>query len=206
MPPVRRRTLTEFEGTRRQTIVVDTETTGLGQNSRPPRPDAIVQVGYAWRNGKGKVVRWEETCNPGEPFLRAGRADEALRVNGLRLSEIRAARPVVAVAEELRERLAAIRRVTGVELELRSFNRAFDEPFLCVKPWSIPSELWGPCLMQAAQDHLGYWKWPKLNEAINMLGIEPPNGRGHTAAVDAHAALLIHERISAGPRPPPLRR
>jgi hypothetical protein len=33
----------------RQVVVVDTETTGLGHNARPPRPDGVIQIGYAWR-------------------------------------------------------------------------------------------------------------------------------------------------------------
>jgi DNA polymerase III epsilon subunit-like protein len=180
----------------RQIVVVDTETTGLGHNDRPPRPDGVVQIGYAWRNPAGKVIRWSATCNPGEVYLRGGRASEALRINGLRLGTILSAPAAKFVAEEFRERLKEVREESERELELRSFNRAFDEPFLRDRPWNVPSRLWGPCLMQAAQDHLGYWKWPKLHEAVNMLGIQPPQGRSHTAAVDSHAALLIHERLT----------
>lgn len=185
---------------RKQVIVVDTETTGLGHNSRPPRHDAVVQIGYAWRTPRGAIVRWHETCNPGELYLRSGRASEALRINGLSLTEVLEARPATLVAQDLRGRLEEIRSVTGRQVELRSYNRAFDEPFLAAKPWRVRSSDWGPCLMQAAQDHLGYWKWPKLQEAIQMLGIEPPVGRSHTAAVDSHAALLVHEKIFGGSR------
>lgn len=180
---------------RKQVIVVDTETTGLGHNSRPPRPDAVVQIGYAWRSPRGTIVRWHETCNPGESYLRSGRASDALRINGLSLSEVLEARSASLVALEFHKRLEDIRSVTGRQVELRSYNRSFDEPFLAARPWRVPSRDWGPCLMQAAQDHLGYWKWPKLQEAIQMLGIEPPAGRSHTAAVDSHAALLVHEKI-----------
>lgn len=176
--------------------MVDTETTGLGHNNRPPRPDGIVQIGYAWRNVAGRVIRWSSTCNPGEVYLRGGRASEALRVNGIRADTILSAPVAKVVAADFRERLEKIRNDSGRELELRSFNRAFDEPFLRARPWNVPSSLWGPCLMQAAQDHLGYWKWPKLHEAVNMLGIQPPPGRSHTAAFDSHAALLVHERLS----------
>lgn len=186
--------------TGRQVVVVDTETTGLGHNGRPPRPDGIVQIGYAWRNPKGKVVRWQAVCNPGESFLRGGRADEALAVNRLRLTDILAAPSAKRIADEFRERLNAVSETTGAPYEIRSFNRSFDEPFLRATPWRIPTERWGPCLMLAAQQHLGHWKWPKLHEAVNYLGIMPPEGRSHTAAVDAHAALLVHERIAFGGR------
>jgi DNA polymerase III epsilon subunit-like protein len=179
-----------------QVVVVDTETTGLGHNGRPPRPDGIVQVGYAWRNSKSKIIRWAALCNPGESYLRGGRAAEALRINGIRPSEVLGAPAAKVVAAEFRERLEGIRDSSGRELEVRSFNRRFDEPFLRPAPWRLPSQLWGPCLMLAAQSHLGMWKWPKLHEALDYLGITPPPGRAHTAAVDAHAALLVHERIS----------
>ena len=189
----RQRSLASFD---RQVVAVDTETTGLGQNGRPPRPDGIVQIGYAWRNPRGKVVRWHATCNPGESYLRGGRAMEALRVNGLRLDTILAAPPARAVAAEFRERLDAIEDESGKTLELRAFNRSFDEPFLRSSPWSIPAERWGSCLMVAAQNHLGLSRWPKLGYALSALGMPPPPGRSHTAEVDAHAALLVHEAIS----------
>jgi len=175
---------------------VDTETTGLGQNASPPRPDGVVQVGYAWRAPDAEVIRWQATCNPGESYLREGRAFEALRVNGLMAEEVLSAPSARKVAGEFRQRLTTIARKSGSPVELRSFNRDFDEPFLAASPWDIPSELWGPCLMQAAQDYLGHWKWPRLEEALAMLDLRPPPGRSHTAAVDAHSALLIYETIS----------
>lgn len=179
----------------RQVLVVDTETTGLGHHDRPPRADGIVQVGYAWRSAKGKVLRWHATCNPGEAYLRGGRAAEALRINGLRLDEILSAPPVRTIAGEFRERLDEIETQTDRPLEIRSYNRSFDEPFLRAAPWRIPSHRWGPCLMLAAQDHLGLWRWPKLQDALARLGLDPPAGRSHTAEVDAHAALLVHEAV-----------
>jgi DNA polymerase III epsilon subunit-like protein len=195
MSPTRRRSLSDFGERSRQVVVVDTETTGLGHNARPPRADGVVQIGYAWRNPRGQVIRWAATCNPGDSYLRAGRAADALAINGIRLSTVLSAPSARTVAAEFREHLDGIRQTTGREVEIRSYNRAFDEPFLSAKPWSLPSELWGPCLMQAAQDHLGLSRWPKLHVAVNYLGIMPPSGRSHTAAVDSHAALLVHERM-----------
>lgn len=183
-----------------QIVVVDTETTGLGHNDRPPRPDGVVQIGYAWRNERGKVVRWGATCHPGDVFLRGGRAAEALRINGLRVEQVLSAPPAKVVATEFRERLDGIEGASGRRIELRSYNRAFDEPFLRATPWKVPAALWGPCIMQAAQDHLRHWKWPKLWEAVNMLGVQPPAGRAHTAAVDSHAALLVLEKMENRPR------
>ena len=116
------------------------------------------------------MVRWAALCNPGDSYLRGGRAAGALAINGIPLSTILSAPTARTVAAEFRERLDGIREATGREVEIRSYNRAFDEPFLRASPWSIPSVIWGPCLMQAAQDHLGLWKWPKLGHAVNLLG------------------------------------
>lgn len=145
------------------------------------------------------MVRWAALCNPGESYLSGGRASKAFSINGLRLTDILAAPSARVIASELRERFNGIREESGREIEIRSFNRAFDEPFLRTIPWRILSGMWGPCLMIAAQNHMGMWKWPKLHEAVDYLGIVPPVGRSHTAAVDSHAGLLVHEKLLARP-------
>ncbi len=177
-----------------QIVVVDTETTGLGHHNRPPRPDGIVQIGYSWRNNRGKVVRWEAVCNPGSVFLLDGRASLALGLSGIRVESISAAPAAREVAAELRERLKEIETESGRRVEVRSYNRAFDEPFLGTTPWKLPATIWGPCIMEAAQVHLRLERWPRLDVALKMLGIQPPPGRAHTAGVDSHAALLVMER------------
>jgi DNA polymerase III epsilon subunit-like protein len=194
------KSLAEYDAKSRQVVVVDTETTGFGQTNRPPRLDGIVQVGFAWRNMEGRVIRWQESCNPGESFFVAGRADEAPRVSGLTLPMVRAARSASEVATDFREKLGGIEKESRSPVELRSFNRAFDEPFLAAPPWNIPRASWGPCVMLAAQEYLCLERWPGLALAVNLTGIQPPEGRAHTAAVDAHTALLVLEKCLAGPR------
>jgi DNA polymerase III epsilon subunit-like protein len=126
-------------------VVVDTETTGLGRfDGRGARPDAVVQVGLAWRpKGEGVQV-WERVCNPGPKFVEGGRADEALKISGLTLEQVLSAPSAESIGRELRSVLARIRRSEG-EVDLRAFNVEFDKVFLSVEPWTIRTG-WGPCL------------------------------------------------------------
>lgn len=181
-------------------VILDTETTGLGHIGKPQRPDAVIQVGYAYRKPDGTVERWAEVCQPDPKFLKDGRADVALRINHITLEQLAAARPDKVVAEELRRRLLDIAVESGRGVDIRAFNRNFDAPFLRAEPWSLidnDSIRWGPCVMLAAQMHLDgpYGKWPKLEEACRRLNIPWPEGPAHHAGVDAHAALLVHEEL-----------
>ncbi|MBI5035927.1 hypothetical protein HZC09_01160 [Candidatus Micrarchaeota archaeon] len=174
-------------------VVIDAETTGLGHHSKPPRPDAVVQVGMAYR-ANGRVRRWSTYCNPGAQYFAGGRADEALRVNGISLETIMSSPSVGEAAESLGRQLRNVRPLADA-IEFRSFNKSFDLPFLSGDPWNLEQCTWGDCIMLDAQKHLRWYKWPKLSEAAEALGIEWPDGPAHDAAVDAHAALLVHEKV-----------
>lgn len=179
-------------------VVVDTETTGLGHMSDYPRPDGVVQVGYAYRDEKGRVQRWAQLCNPGAEFLAGGRASQAFQINGLSLNQVLRAPPAREVAKVFHRRLRAVEESVDQPVVLRSYNRDFDEPFLRAPPWNVPHELWGPCIMKEAANRLNGvgGRWMKLGVAVDRLGLRWPTGPAHTAAVDAHAALLIHEALS----------
>lgn len=173
-------------------VVLDTETTGLGH--RKGREDGIVQVGLATRNpNDGEVETWSAVCNPGKRYLQGGRADEALAINGLTKEQILASPPAEQAARDLSQRLDGLRQAVG-GIELRCFNLTFDRPFLEADPWSIDGP-WGRCLMKLAERRLGFWKWPKLEEAIRALDLSFPDGGAHDAAADAHAALLVYEQL-----------
>src|SRR3989337_1368076 len=113
-------------GTGPQVVVIDTETTGLGHVDRPPRDDAVIQIGIAWRDREGNVRNWHSTCNPGEGYLRGGRARDALRISGITEKEVLDSLPVDQVAKELVENLQLVNSHHGKEIELRAYNRAFD--------------------------------------------------------------------------------
>jgi len=189
-------------GAGQQIVVIDTETTGLGHVDRPPRDDAVIQVGLAWRDRDGSVRNWHRTCNPGEEYLRGGRARDALRISGITEKEVLDSPPARQVAGELVENLRFVNSHHVKEVEIRAYNRAFDEPFLAEEPWELGKFRWGPCIMLAAQSRLfgKYAKWPRLEESMNALRLEWPAPRAHHAGADSHAALLVDEAVS-GRRP-----
>lgn len=175
-------------------VVVDVETTGLGHVASPPREDAVLQVGMAWRE-KGLVKTWSDYCNPGRKFISNGRAEDALGINGISLQTIERSRAASAVAKDFWERVEAIEQTAG-EVTFLAYNRSFDEGFLNQKPWSVPRGKWGDCIMRTAAYHLTGNSRLKLQRAMQMFSIPWPGTRGHDAAFDAHAALLVHEKIN----------
>lgn len=185
-------------------VGIDTETTGLGaKHPAGPRPDGIVQVGISWRDRRRVLRTWQATCNPGSELLADGRADEALRINGLTVEEVLAAPSARRVATDLRSRLAKLKEIGG-GVELRAFNAPFDRAFLSVTPWKL-SLPWGNCLMVEAVGRFGSptGRMP-LWRALTEAGID--QGRqAHTAGADARSALLLHEFLHreapTGPAP-----
>ena len=182
-------------------VVVDTETTGLGHVARPPRDDAIIQIGLAYRAREGMIKTWSEYCNPGPAFLRPGWADEALETNRITRAQVLASSPSAKVASNLRMKLETIQEEVRGPLQLRAYNRDFDQPFLAAAPWSIPPSVWGPCIMIETTRHLDGQdaRWVGLNMAMLRLNLEWP-GPAHRADTDAQAALLVLEAISQGQR------
>lgn len=176
-------------------VVIDTETTGLGPKSREgPRPDAIVQVGVAWRHPKKGIQVWERLCNPGLKFLANGRASEALAVNRLSEASVRKAPSAATIARDLRALLGLIKEEAG-GLDVRAFNVEFDRPFLEAEPWNLLVS-WGPCLMiEAAQAFGGLSGRIPLWRACQEAGV-PTDDRLHTAGTDARLALQVHEFIA----------
>ncbi|MBI2445836.1 3'-5' exonuclease [Candidatus Micrarchaeota archaeon] len=183
-------------------VVLDVETTGLGHKAYQPRPDAVVQIGMAWREpkGTGAVKTWSKYCHPGEQYLKGGRAQTALDINGITKEILQAAQPASFVAEQFWQQVFRIES-SGDAVQFRAYNKAFDAPFLAAEPWNVPENRWGDCIMLDAQSHLQSYKWPKLDAAVRSMGLLWPEGNAHDAAVDAHAALLVHEKITGHATP-----
>ena len=173
-------------------IVVDVETTGLGHCGYPKRQDGVVQMGMAWRDPVG-IQRWSSYCNPGEEYFIGGRADEAFRINGLSVEHVQKAKPAHHIAKAFWDKVKQI-DPTEKKACFKSYNRKFDQPFLDAEPWNIPDERWGDCIMLDAAAKLNA-RWLKLQKAAASFQIPWPDGKAHDAAVDAHAALLIHEKM-----------
>ncbi len=178
-------------------VFIDVETTGFGHTARPPREDAVIQVGLAWRDSENNVRTWSRYCNPGLRYFENGRAFSALKVNGITQDVLASAPGVDAVAGDFWKTVYGL-EASGDMARFFSYNVAFDAPFLPAKPRNVTAHRFGEGVMLKAQDFLDYHKWPKLEEAVRVLGLMWPPGRAHDAAVDAHAALLIHERIDSG--------
>lgn len=174
-------------------IVLDVETTGLGHAGYPSRADGVVQIGMAWRADEG-IQRWSAHCNPGEAYYVDGRAEGAFRVNGLNEQFVRQAQASTDVAQAFWDQVAKI-DPTGRKACFKSYNRKFDQPFLTPDPWNIPDERWGDCIMLDAARKLNGYDRIGLKKAMAGFGIQWPEGKAHDAAVDAHAALLIHEKM-----------
>lgn len=186
----------------RTRVIVDTETTGLGHVDTPPRRDGVVQVGLAYRDDDGEVETWSTLCNPGREYLRDGRADKALEVNGLEFGDVLEAPPVQEASRRFWDQIEALESRTGATTEFRSFNLDFDGPFLASEPWAVAADRWGPCIMKRAAVHLNgpAGKWPKLEVAVRRMGLEWPEGPAHDAGVDSHAALLVDEVLEESGR------
>lgn len=176
-------------------LVVDVETTGFGHVAKPPRDDRVVQVGLAYRGTDGEIRTWDSVCNPGEAYLAGGRADEALKINGLTVEDVLSAPPAKEVAAEFWEEVEAAERDRDALAEFRAFNVDFDRPFLSRSPWRVPDRRWGPCIMKRAAVYLdgADGKWPKLEEAAYMVGLEWPEGGAHDAGVDAQVAMRVDQ-------------
>ena len=173
-------------------MAIDTETTGLGHKANPERDDAVIQVGIAWRDAKGKLATWGSLCLPDNKYILNGRAARALEINKLKLKDVLDAQKDSVVAGKLKIKLKDIGKV-----ELRAYNLSFDGPFLSKKPWNIPKAAWGPCIMRCASKHFGLdYGNMKLEEALDELGLKKPRGNFHNAETDAAAALLVDEALS----------
>jgi DNA polymerase-3 subunit epsilon len=164
-------------------IFVDVETTGLR-----PEVHRVVEVGAVLLSGKGDLIsEFSSLVNPGEEALR--NADpEALRVNRITLEEIRGAPTADQVERVFREWRALHPRAL-----LHAYHKPFDAGFLARAPWSIENGAWGECVLQAAQDQMGFQKRPKLGDAARFFGI--PIGPRHRSLPDARLAGAVYIEV-----------
>jgi DNA polymerase III alpha subunit (gram-positive type) len=170
-------------------VFIDTETTGLGHRSNPPREDAIVEVGIAYRIN-GNIKSWGAICNPGEKYYAYGRAKEAFAVNNIKEDEILNAEDSATIANELKLRLNE-----AWPIQLHAYNIPFDKPFLIKEPWNLEAD-WGIDVMNMAH---AYFKLPansriRLETVLKNLNIVP-DGTPHRAETDARTTLLAYEAM-----------
>ena len=175
-------------------VFLDTETTGFGHMATPPREDAIIEIGVAYRLN-GSIVKWGSICNPGERYFINGRASEALKVNRISIDDILQAPDSFTVSERLKSMLNDLDEVV-----LHAYNIPFDRGFLDMKPWLLSRLFrWGEDVMDLS---FRYFKLPVgyrigLARTLERLGIMP-DGTPHRADTDAVSALMAYEKIKNG--------
>lgn len=89
--------------------------------------------------------------------------------------------------------------------KLTAFNVAYDRPMLERIGFTVPGELWAPCVMLEAcqvmgeagalpRNRGGSWKWPKAEEAMEFFGVKGVHR--HRALADAkdEAVILVSMR------------
>ena len=171
-------------------VFVDTETTGFGHVADPPRDDAIVEFGMAYRlNGEIEKIGW--LCNPGKRYYANGRASGALSTSQITEDEIEQALSDKEVSRMARDLLDSLGNVV-----LHSYNIPFDRPFLEKPPWSFNKYQWGDDVMDVAH-HFFDLPWDYkigLKRTLERLGLQPI-GEPHRAVTDAVSAMMAYEFI-----------
>lgn len=175
--------------------VLDTETTGIP--SRHPHA-AIVEVGAVivdWcGDGLTMISTFDAIARPQPECYRVPEAAQALRLNGLTVEMIDAAPPDYLVGLELEAWLVA-HDVRGVAAYNAAFD--FDDVLLGSGRWMrrfLRRAAVLPCLMEAAQGKLRMSRWPRLDVACRLLGVDL-DGSAHEALTDARAAAQLMPRV-----------
>ena len=174
-------------------IFIDTETTGLGHVANPPRDDAIIEIGIAYRNINNSIIRKSWLCNPGEKYLEDRYADEALSVSHISKEDIFASKSPQKVVENVVNLFASLGN--GRAVVFHAYNIPFDSVFLKKEPWNLNLN-WGIDVMDLSRDYFGLPPFYriKLSTSMNKLGIVA-DGEPHRASTDAVSAMLVYEAI-----------
>jgi DNA polymerase III epsilon subunit-like protein len=168
--------------------ILDTETTGF------PKDDwaRVIEIGVILLR-KGEVVDFYTSLV--RPDILDYRADKALEINQISVSEIKSARSTSEVAADF---LAWCKWHDSPTFT--SYNVAFDRPMM--ERMGVQLN-WGECLMERAmavmgpagklKSRKGSWCWPSLTQAAEFFKI-PPEGKewqAHRALADACTATRI---------------
>ena len=172
-------------------VVIDIVTTGLGRR----RPEAIIEVGLAWRSTRGRVRTIGWLCNPGEYYFNRGRGDRALELNDLSKEKILSAPTHESVSHEVRHFIQNLKEQYG-GVQLFAYNIELKKSYLIHEPFNL-NYSYGPCIMErACQRWNKGGKYLRLAEAIvyfeDPIPEEIVTGL-HSAQKEAHLALLLHE-------------
>lgn len=156
--------------------VVDTETTGCGQD------DELVEVAVVSSSGE---VTFERTLKP-----QRGVSPGAFRLHGLDGASLRTSPRFAAIATELRDHIAGKLLV--------AYHAAFDQRML-TQAYRDAGQAAPVVHWECALDKYEQWRGfrPSLAVACEIEGIDPA-GRQHRAAVDAHLVWALIGRMARG--------
>jgi DNA polymerase III epsilon subunit-like protein len=172
-------------------VYLDIETTGLD-----PVYHSVVEIGaVAMDDGGREIDKFQSLTFPGEWAMKNSEP-RAFEVSGIDPDEVRRARPIAEVAVEFKTWIGKFGKLHAYPVE-------FERGFLSRDPWSIPSMLWGDCVLEAARAVMGsagalptYYgkpKRPKLSEAAAFFGVKAD--RFHRALDDARTTALVHQAL-----------
>lgn len=172
-----------YEVLQQSPVVLDTETTGLGQR------DQVIQVAVIDHTGEPLLERLIRPCIP--------ISRDASRVHGITPDMVRDAPPFPEVYPELVSVLAG--------RAIIAYNAAFDRQMLNQTCWTyaleeFPEKPWH-CAMLRFAEYYGQWnpvqrafKWQRLGNACAFLDI--PSTGAHSALGDARMTLRLVQRMA----------
>ncbi len=164
-------------------VVLDTETTGLGQR------DQIVQVAVIDETGEPLLVR---LVRPTVPIL-----PDASRVHGITADMVRDAPAFPEVYTEL---TAVLKERTIVAYNADFDRRMLNQTCAAYQLERFPAAPWHCAMLRFAEYH-GQWNrarqsfaWQKLSAACAMVGVAPAGT--HSALGDAQMTLRLVQRLA----------
>lgn len=176
----------------KEILVLDIETTGLN-----PKDDFILELGIVKLNLEtGKItVLFDEVFK--DPKLTAKHRNSWIFENGfMQIEEIRNANPLNLYADRIQEILDPFKG------NITAWNRSFDASFLKANGFDLGSNV--SCPMKEStnffkiEGNRGY-KWPKAQEAWDILFPETPKTEAHRGLDDSiMEAKIIYKLIQKG--------
>lgn len=160
-------------------LVIDTETTGLGEDDEVIEFGAVDPLGRKVFHCLVKPERHAEW-------------PEAEKINGISPDDVAFALPGSALSPAVSELLSSAGFIAG-------YNIRFDLRLLRQSGFAIPEGIRACDIMDLVVEHFG--KRMSLSKASDFLGTGmdglPYLGNAHSACADARTALLVMEALSA---------
>lgn len=166
----------------------------ISKGNDSPTSEQIRTLLISWgKKPENKVYSYGQIAFPSMKYVTEGRADEAMRINGITSIDLLKSPMASEVAKHVRAQLGFLNDREDCEVILHAYNIDFDRPFLEAEPWNIQG-IWGRDPMKMYADLFNDGRYAKLTNAMAHLEIER-QGRQHTAESDAICAMLLYEKL-----------